>query len=93
QRIAAQTKLYDEMRAKYGIEVTRPEPQVEVVEPVEKVESPKEVAKLEPVSEPKQPSKVVEKTIENTTEKVPETNAVKLEVAVKPVPAVEVAAT
>ncbi|UPR34711.1 transglycosylase SLT domain-containing protein [Vibrio cyclitrophicus] len=87
QRIAAQTKLYDEMRAKYGIEVTRPEPQVE------KVESPKEVAKLEPVAEPKQPSKVVEKTIENAAEKVSETNAVKLEPAVKPVPAVEVAAT
>ncbi|MDN2666853.1 transglycosylase SLT domain-containing protein [Vibrio sp. 14N.309.X.WAT.E.F5] len=84
QRIAAQTKLYDEMRAKYGIEVTRPEPQVEQVE---KVESPKEVAKLEPVAEPKQPSKVVEKTIENAVEKVPEINAVKLE------PAVEVAAT
>ncbi|MEZ9398690.1 transglycosylase SLT domain-containing protein [Vibrio splendidus] len=92
QRIAAQTELYDEMRAKYGIEVTRPEPKVEVVEPVEKVESPKEVAKLEPVAEPKQPSKVVEKTIENAAEKVPETNAVKLEAAVKPVPAVEVAA-
>ncbi|UPR51111.1 transglycosylase SLT domain-containing protein [Vibrio cyclitrophicus] len=90
QRIAAQTKLYDEMRAKYGIEVTRPEPQVEQVE---KVESPKEVAKLEPVAEPKQPSKVVEKTIENAAEKVSETNAVKLEPAVKPVPAVQVAAT
>ncbi len=58
-----------------------------------KVESPKEVAKLEPVAEPKQPSKVVEKTIENAAEKVPEINAVKLEPAVKPVPAVEVAAT
>ncbi|MDH5928014.1 transglycosylase SLT domain-containing protein [Vibrio lentus] len=68
QRIAAQTKLYDEIRAKYGIEVTRPEPQVEVVEQVEK-------------------------TIENAAEKVPETNAVKLEPAVKPVPAVEVTAT
>ncbi|MGF1802304.1 transglycosylase SLT domain-containing protein [Vibrio gigantis] len=91
QRIAAQTKLYDEMRAKYGIEVTRPEPQVEVVEQVEKVESPKEAAKLELVAEPKHTSKVVEKTIENATEKVPETNAVKLESAAKPVPAVEVA--
>ncbi|UPR48528.1 transglycosylase SLT domain-containing protein [Vibrio cyclitrophicus] len=90
QRIAAQTKLYDEMRAKYGIEVTRPEPQVEQVE---KVESPKEVAKLEPVAEPKQPSKVVEKTIENAAEKVSESNVVKLEPAVKSVPAVEVAAT
>lgn len=100
QRIAAQTKLYDEMRAKHGIEVTRPEPQVDVVEPVEKVEPTKEVAKTEPVSEPKPavaetklPTKVVEKTIDNAAKKAPETHAVKLEPAVKPAPAVEVAAT
>ncbi|MEZ8156805.1 transglycosylase SLT domain-containing protein [Vibrio splendidus] len=87
QRIAAQTKLYDEMRAKHGIEVTRLEPQVEVVELVEKVESPKEVVKSEPVAEPKQPSKVVQMTVEDAAEKAPETQAV------KPKPVVEVAAT
>ena len=87
QRIAAQTKLYDEMRAKHGIEVTRLEPQVEIVELVEKVESPKEVVKSEPVAEPKQPSKVVQMTVEGAAEKAPETHAV------KPQPVVEVAAT
>ncbi|PHX06603.1 transglycosylase SLT domain-containing protein [Vibrio splendidus] len=83
ERIAAQTKLYNEMRAKHGIEVTRPEPQVEVVELVEKVESPKEVVKSEPVAEPKQPSKVVQMTVEDAAETH----------AVKPQPVVEVAAT
>lgn len=83
ERIAAQTKLYNEMRAKHGIEVTRPEPQVEVVELVEKVESPKEVVKSEPVAEPKQPSKVVQVTVEDAAETH----------AVKPQPVVEVAAT
>ncbi|WP_434762688.1 transglycosylase SLT domain-containing protein [Vibrio fortis] len=82
ERIAAQTKLYDEMRAKHGIEVKRPEPAVEVLKPVEKVEAPKEVAKLEPTPTEKQPTKVVEKVVEKTPQ--PE--------VVKPKPVVEVAA-
>ncbi|MCX2759305.1 transglycosylase SLT domain-containing protein [Vibrio sp. Sgm 22] len=82
ERIAAQTKLYDEMRAKHGIEVKRPEPAVEVVKPAEKVEAPKEVAKLEPAPTEKQPPKVVEQVVEKTPQ--PE--------VVKPKPVVEVAA-
>ena len=81
ERIAAQTKLYDEMRAKYGIEVKRPEPEVEVVKSAEEVEVPKEVAKLEPKLTEKQPPKVVEKVVEKTPQ--PE--------VVKPKPVVEVA--
>ncbi|WP_261882907.1 transglycosylase SLT domain-containing protein [Vibrio pelagius] len=83
ERIAAQTKLYDEMRAKHGIEVKRPEPAAEVVKPVEKVESPKDVAKVEPTPAEKQPPKVVEKV----AEKAPKPELV------KPKPVVEVAAT
>lgn len=83
ERIAAQTKLYDEMRAKHGIEVKRPEPAAEVVKPVEKVESPKDVAKLEPTPAEKQPPKVVEKV----AEKAPKPEVV------KPKPVVKVAAT
>ncbi|UTT85027.1 transglycosylase SLT domain-containing protein [Vibrio pelagius] len=83
ERIAAQTKLFDEMRAKHGIEVKRPEPAAEVVKPVEKVESPKDVAKVEPTPAEKQPPKVVEKV----AEKAPKPELV------KPKPVVEVAAT
>ncbi|MFA0406323.1 transglycosylase SLT domain-containing protein [Vibrio sp. 10N.222.52.C12] len=82
ERIAAQTKLYDEMRAKHGIEVKRPEPEVEIVKPAEKVEVSKEVAKLEPAPTKKQPPKVVEKVVE----KAPQPQVV------KPKPAVDVAA-
>lgn len=82
ERIAAQTKLYDEMRAKHGIEVKRPEPEVEIVKPAEKVEVSKEVAKLEPAPTEKQPPKVVEKVVE----KAPQPQVV------KPKPAVDVAA-
>lgn len=83
ERIAAQTKLYDEMRAKHGIEVKRPEPEVEVAKPAEKVEAPKDVAKLESTPVEKQPTKVVEKAVEKSPQ--PE--------AVKPKPVVEIAAT
>ncbi|WP_435247263.1 transglycosylase SLT domain-containing protein [Vibrio sp. nBUS_14] len=82
ERIAAQTKLYDEMRAKHGIEVKRPEPEVEIVKPAEKVEVSKEVDKLEPAPTEKHPPKVVEKVVE----KAPQPQVV------KPKPAVDVAA-
>lgn len=84
-RIAAQTKLYDEMREKYGIEVKRLQPKVEVVKPIEKVEVPKEVAQLKPDPKVRQPTKVVETAVE----KAPQPDFVKsepiLEVAAAPV--------
>ncbi|MEZ9189813.1 transglycosylase SLT domain-containing protein [Vibrio sp. 10N.286.52.F8] len=61
ERIAAQTKLYDEMRAKHGIEVKRPEPEV-VEKVVEKAPQP-QVVKPKPAVDvaaaPAKPKKVI----------------------------------